>query len=138
MRFEELRQGMSAERAHPVTESDVLQYAALTGDRNPIHIDEAAARQSLFGTRIAHGMLSAAFVSAVLGMELPGAGTIYLSQTLRFTKPVKFGDTITARVEIIEIIPSKRRIRLKTICVNQAGETVLDGEAVMMSPANGG
>ena len=91
----------------------------------------------MFGGRIAHGMLSAGFISAVLGMRLPGPGSVYLSQTLRFTKPVRIGDTVTARVEVLEVIAAKRRVRLATTCRNQRGETVVDGEAVVMIEQRG-
>lgn len=136
MRFEELAVGQSAERSRTVGEADVLRYAELTGDFNPVHVDEAAAAKSRFGTRIAHGMLSAGYVSAVLGMDLPGPGAIYLSQQLRFTRPVKLGDTVTARVEVTAINVEKRRVTLATTCRNQAGETVLDGEALLLVPAD--
>ena len=131
-RFEEIRVGDAAELAKTVTESDVALFAGVTGDFNPVHIDAVAAKQSLFGERVAHGMLSAGFISAVLGTRLPGTGSIYLSQTLRFTKPVRIGDTVTARVEVLEVIAAKRRVRLATTCRNQNGEVVVDGEAVVM------
>ena len=131
-RFEEIRVGDAAELAKTVTESDVALVAGVTGDFNPVHIDAVAAKQSLFGERVAHGMLSAGFISAVLGTRLPGTGSIYLSQTLRFTKPVRIGDTVTARVEVLEVIAAKRRVRLATTCRNQNGEVVVDGEAVVM------
>jgi len=130
-RYEELKVGDAAEMAKTVTETDIALFAGVTGDFNPVHIDAVAAEQSMFGGRIAHGMLSAGFISAVLGMRLPGPGSIYLSQTLRFTKPVRIGDTITARVEVAELMP-KRRVRLTTTCRNQQGETVVEGEAVVM------
>lgn len=127
-----LEVGNAAEMAKTVTEADIVSFAGITGDFNPVHIDAVAAKESMFGERIAHGILSAGFISAVIGMRLPGPGCIYLSQTLRFTKPVKIGDTVTARVEVLEVLATKRRVRLATTCRNQNGETVVDGEAVVM------
>jgi 3-hydroxybutyryl-CoA dehydratase len=131
-RIDELSVGQVAELAKTVTESDIVLFAGVTGDFNPVHIDAIAAKKSVFGERIAHGMLSAGFISAVLGMRLPGPGSIYLSQTLRFTKPVRIGDTVTARVEVVEVIAAKRRVRLATTCRNQNDEVVVEGEAVVM------
>ncbi len=131
-RIDELSVGQVAELAKTVTESDIVLFAGVTGDFNPVHIDAEAAKQSVFGQRIAHGMLSAGFISAVLGMRLPGPGSISLSQTLRFTKPVRIGDTVTARVEVVEVIAAKRRVRLATTCRNQNDEVVVEGEAVVM------
>jgi 3-hydroxybutyryl-CoA dehydratase len=138
MRFEELSVGMSAERARTVTADDVLRYAEVTGDFNPVHVDAEVAAKSRFGGLIAHGMLSAAYVSAVLGMDLPGPGAIYLAQTLKFTRPVKPGDTITARVEVLEVIAARRRVRLATTCRNQHDEPVLEGEATVLVPEDSG
>ena len=135
--IEGLRVGDAAEMAKTVTESDIALFAGVTGDFNPVHVDAVAAERSMFGGRIAHGMLSAGFISAVLGMRLPGPGSVYLSQTLRFTKPVRIGDTVTARVEVLEVIAAKRRVRLATTCRNQRGETVVDGEAVVMIEQRG-
>ena len=131
-RIDEIQVGQVAEMAKTVTEADVTLFAEVTGDFNPVHVDAEAAAQSRFGERIAHGMLSAGFISAVLGMRLPGTGSIYLSQSLRFTKPVRIGDTVTTRVEVVEVLATKRRVRLATVCRNQQGETVVDGEAVVM------
>ena len=131
-RIDEIQVGQVAELAKTVTEADVTLFAGVTGDFNPVHVDAEAAAQSRFGERIAHGMLSAGFISAVLGMRLPGTGSIYLSQSLRFTKPVRIGDTVTARVEVVEVLATKRRVRLATVCRNQQGETVVEGEAVVM------
>jgi 3-hydroxybutyryl-CoA dehydratase len=130
----ELQIGDFAEHAKTISESDVYLFAGITGDLNPAHINQQAAEQTMFKGRIAHGMLSAGLVSAVLGMQLPGPGTIYLSQTLKFTAPVKFGDTITARAEVSDRNVEKNRIVLKTTCTNQDGKVVLDGEAVVMPP----
>lgn len=116
-----------------VTEREVNLFAEVTGDTNPAHMDEEWAKKTKFGTRIAHGMLSAGFISAVLGMKLPGPGTIYLQQTLKFTAPVKFGDTVTAECEVIEIVDGKK-LRLKTTATNQEGKVVLEGEALVFPP----
>ena len=134
MGIDELTVGASAEYAKTVSEADVMAFAEVTGDFNPVHVDEAAAARSPFGGRIAHGMLAAGLISATLAMKLPGPGTIYLGQTLRFTKPVRLGDTVTARVEVLEVIARRRRVRLATTCRNQDGELVLDGEATVMVP----
>ena len=134
MTFDEITVGQAAEFTRTVTETDVVLFAGITGDFNPAHVDAVAAAQGRFGGRIAHGMLSASFISTVLGMKLPGPGTIYLSQSLRFTRPVMLGDTVTARAEVVEVVAAKRRVRLATTCRNQRGETVLDGEALVMVP----
>ena len=118
-----------------VTEERIRQFADATGDRNPIHLDEDYARTTPFKTRIAHGMLSAGFISAVLGTTFPGVGTVYLNQTIRFLKPVFIGDVITARITALEKWPDKNRLRLETVCLNQNGDTVLFGEALVMPPA---
>lgn len=130
--LEALKVGDMAEMSKTVTEADVVLFAGVTGDFNPVHVDAVAATRSMFGGRIAHGMLSAGFISAVIAMRLPGPGSIYLSQTLRFTKPVRIGDTVTARVEVMEVLAAKRRLRLATTCRNQHGEVVVDGEAMVM------
>ena len=130
----ELRQGEHAEFSKTVTESDVVLFAGITGDFNPVHVDAVQAATSRFGGRIAHGLLSAGFISACIAMKLPGPGAIYLSQSLRFTRPVRIGDTVTARVEVVEWNAAKRRARLATTCRNQDGELVIDGEAMVMVP----
>ncbi|RJQ06858.1 MAG: MaoC family dehydratase [Bacillota bacterium] len=124
--------GEKASLSKAVTEADVVLFAEVTGDTNPVHLDEEAAARSVFGRRVAHGMLTAGLISAVLGTRLPGPGTIYLGQELRFTRPVFIGDTVTATVEVIEVTPEKRRVRLRTTCVNDRGETVVEGEARVM------
>jgi 3-hydroxybutyryl-CoA dehydratase len=134
MYSDEVVVGQTAEFRKTVTETDVVLFAGITGDLNPAHIDEVAASASRFGGRIAHGMLSASFISTVLGTRLPGPGTIYLEQSLRFTAPVRIGDTVTARVEVAELLP-KRRARLTTTVLNQKGEAVVEGEALVMVPA---
>jgi 3-hydroxybutyryl-CoA dehydratase len=137
MRFQELEVGASAMLRRTVTDADVVLFAGVTGDTNPVHLDQISAEESYFGGRIAHGMLSAGLISAVLGTRLPGPGTVYLQQSLRFLAPVRIGDTVTARVEITEVIHAKRRVRLATVCSNQHGENVLDGEALVWLPEDG-
>ena len=130
----ELNVGDRAEFTKTVSESDVYLYAGVTGDFNPAHINEPYAEKTFFKTRIAHGMLPAGFISAILGTRLPGPGTVYMGQTLKFRAPVLIGDTITASAEVVEIIADKNRVRLKTACENQDGVMVLDGEAVVSPP----
>lgn len=130
----ELNLGDRAEFTKTVSESDVYLYAGVTGDFNPAHINEPYAEKTFFKTRIAHGMLPAGFISAILGTRLPGPGTVYMGQTLKFRAPVLIGDTITASAEVMEIIADKNRVRLKTTCQNQDGVVVLDGEAVVSPP----
>ena len=117
-----------------ISESDVYLYAGITGDLNPAHINQRVAETTMFKGRIAHGMLTAGFVSAVLGTKLPGPGTIYLGQELRFTAPVRFGDTIKAEVEVIEKFDEKNIMKLSTTCTNQDGVVVLKGVATVMPP----
>ena len=132
--IQELSVGETAEFAKTISETDIYLYAGITGDMNPAHINEEFASNTAFKGRIAHGMLSAGFISAILGNQLPGPGTIYLKQELKFTSPVYMGDTITARVEVSEVLIEKKKVKLKTTCVNQDGKTVLDGEAQVMPP----
>ena len=132
MQFAELQVGQLAEHSKTVTEADVVLYAGITGDFNPVHIDQVYAEKTRFGGRIAHGMLTAGFISAVLGTKLPGEGSIYMTQSLRFLRPVRIGDTVTARIEVIELFPDKKRVLLATSCRNQAGEMVVDGEALVL------
>lgn len=117
-----------------ISESDVYLFAGITGDQNPAHLNEEAAKQTPFGGRIAHGILTAGLISAVLGMRLPGPGTIYLGQELKFTKPVHFGDTITATCTVSEVIQEKNIVKLDTTCTNQLGEVVIKGTATVMPP----
>ncbi|WP_294727600.1 MaoC family dehydratase [uncultured Fusobacterium sp.] len=132
MRFEDLKVGMKAEIAKTITETDVVLYAGITLDVNPAHLNEKHAKKTMFKHRIAHGMLTAGLVSAVLGTKLPGEGSIYMGQELAFTAPVYFWDTITATAEIIELIPEKNRVILSTVCTNQDGKVVLKGQAKIM------
>ena len=126
--------GDSAEFTKTITEYDVYQYAGVTGDFNPVHINEVYAKETFFKKRIAHGMLAGGLISAVLGTRLPGPGSVYLRQELNFTAPVYFGDTVTAKVEIVDINTGKKRITLKTTCTNQDDKVVVDGEAVISLP----
>lgn len=132
--IQEIKLGEKASTEKTISESDVYLFAGITGDLNPAHVSQVAAEKSIFGSRIAHGILVSGLISKVLGMQLPGPGTIYLSQNLKFVAPVKFGDTITAEAEVTEIMAEKNRVRLKTICTNQDGRTVISGEAVVMPP----
>jgi len=132
--IDRMKVGDAAEFAKTVSETDVYLFAGISGDFNPAHLNQAYAEKTFFKGRIAHGMLSAGFISALLGTRLPGPGTIYLRQELNFLAPVRMGDTITARVEVAELIPEKNRARLRTTCRNQDGTVVLDGEAVVMPP----
>ncbi len=130
-RYSDLSIGQSAEVTHTMTEEDIKTFGDLSGDYNPLHFNEEWAKTTMFKGRIAHGILTAAFVSAAIGMKLPGSGTIYLKQSMKFLGPVRIGDTITARVEIIDLNDEKERITLKTMCTNQDGKLVLDGEAMI-------
>jgi 3-hydroxybutyryl-CoA dehydratase len=130
----DLNVGDTAEFSKTISESDVYLFAGITGDLNPAHINEAYAQKTFFKTRIAHGMLSAGFISAVLGNQLPGPGSIYVRQELNFLAPMRIGDTITARVEVMEKNPEKNRVKLRTTCVNQDGTKVTEGEAVISPP----
>ena len=132
MNFGDLKIGMKAQVTKTITEADVILYAGITLDVNPAHLNEEHAKKTMFKHRIAHGMLTAGLVSAVLGTKLPGEGSIYMGQDLTFTAPVYFGDTITATAEIIELIPEKNRVILSTICTNQDGKVVLKGQAKIM------
>ena len=132
MRFEELKVGMKAEVSKTITETDVVLYAGITLDVNPAHLNEEHAKKTMFKHRIAHGMLTAGLVSAVLGTKLPGEGSIYMGQDLTFTAPVYFGDTITATAEIIELIPEKKQSNIINNCTNQDGKVVLKGQAKIM------
>ena len=132
--IDQLEVGQKASFTKTVTEADVYNYAGVSGDFNPAHMNEEYAKNTAFKTRIAHGMLSAGFISAVLGTKLPGPGTIYLNQDLRFTKPVHFGDTITATITVEELIKEKNRAILKTVCTNQDGDVVVEGTAKVTPP----
>ena len=134
MTIDQFKPDQTFEKQVTITEAMIKGFAEATGDNNPIHLDEAYAKGTLFKTRIAHGMLLAGILSGILGMEFPGIGTIYLSQTLKFAKPVFIGDMITFRLKIIEINMEKNRLRLENACTNQEEKTVLIGEAIVMPP----
>ena len=130
--FAEIKVGDKASMSKTVTEFDVYSFAGVTGDFNPVHIDAEFAKTTMFKERIAHGMLSAGFISAVLGTALPGKNTIYMGQELQFKAPVKIGDTVTATVEVMEKIEAKNRLILRTTVTNQAGVLVTDGKATVI------
>ena len=132
--FEDLQLGMEADFQKTVTEADIVGFANVSGDKNPVHLDAAYAARTVFKERIAHGMLTAGYISAVFGMEMPGPGAIYVSQTLNFKAPVRIGDVVTAKVKVVELIPAKRRARFECECL-VGGKAVLEGEAVLMVPA---
>lgn len=131
--FEDLEVGLSETLNKVIASSDVVGFAEITGDRNPIHLSEHFAARTPFGTRIAHGLYTAGLISAVLGTRLPGPGAVYISQTLNFRAPVRIGDTVEVTVEVAELVPERRRARLKCTC-SVAGEVVLDGEALVKVP----
>lgn len=133
--IEELAVGDWAEVSRVVDRDTVRDFVETTGDANPMHSDAAFAAQTRFGEVIAPGLLTGSLVSAVIGTRLPGPGTIYLSQDLHFRRPVRLGETVTARVEVAEVHPERNRVRLRTVCLNQEGEVVLDGEAWVLPPA---
>ena len=132
--YDQLQIGDSAFFTKTISESDVYLFAGITGDLNPAHVDAVAASQGMFKQRIAHGMLSASFVSTVLAMQLPGPGTIYVGQTLQFRAPVFFGDTLTARAECSEKLDERKWAKFKTTVTNQDGKLVVEGEATVIPP----
>ena len=131
--FEDLRLGQKASFGKTITESDIVLFAAVTGDTNPMHLNAEYAKGTIFGERIAHGMLAAGLITKVLGTQLPGPGTIYLSQTLKFRAPVRIGQTVTATVEVVALHPERHRATLRTLCAVE-GEPVLEGEAYVSVP----
>lgn len=126
--------GASASRSKTFTDADVRAFATISEDENPVHVDDAYAAQTTFGRRIVHGMFTASLISAVLANDLPGEGTIYLSQNLQFKAPVFIGDTVTATVEVTRVRPERGIVTLATTCVKQDGTTVIVGEAVVLVP----
>ena len=134
MTINEMNIGDSRSMAKTVTETDVYLFAGISGDFNPAHVNEEESSKTMFKGRIAHGILSAGFISAVLAMQIPGPGTIYLGQELKFTKPVRFGDTITATCTVTELNIEKNIAKLDTICTNQQGDIVIKGVATVMPP----
>jgi 3-hydroxybutyryl-CoA dehydratase len=131
--IDEVYIGLKRSMTKTISEHDVYAFAGITGDFNPIHVNEEYAKTTRFGGRIAHGMLSASFVSTVFGMLLPGADAIYLSQTLQFLRPVRFGDTLTATGEVVKIIPEKKLLYAKVTVTNQKGEVVVEGEGSLVA-----
>ncbi len=131
--YDELQVGQKAAFSSPVEERDVQLFAAVSRDHNPVHLDAEFAAKTLFKERIAHGMFSGALISAAIACELPGPGTIYLGQQMRFTRPVKLGDTLTVELEVLEKLP-KGRVRIATRVFNQNAEQVVDGEAEVLAP----
>ncbi len=132
--IDEIRIGDTAEFTKTISESDIYLFAGVTGDLNPAHINESYAKQTFFKTRIAHGMLLAGFISAVIGTKLPGPGTVYVRQELKFLAPARIGDTVTARVEVTQMQSEKNRIILRTTCTNQENTLIMDGEALVSPP----
>src|SRR6187399_3571720 len=132
--FEDLHVGMRESLMKTVMDSDVVGFARLSGDDNPLHLCDVYASETRFGQRIAHGLYTASLISAVLGTRLPGPGAVYRSQTLNFRAPVKIGDTVAVSVEVAELMPEKSRARLSCICA-VGGEVVLDGEALVKVPS---
>lgn len=132
--IEDLQPGMSAAFAKTVTEADITLFAGVTGDMNPVHLNDEYAANTVFKQRVAHGMLSAGFISAVLGTRLPGPGCVYLTQSLKFKAPVRIGDTVQARATIKEVMPAKKRVSVETVCT--VGDTVVvEGEALLLVPS---
>jgi 3-hydroxybutyryl-CoA dehydratase len=133
--FEDIVIGMEASLCRSVQEGDLMAFAEITGDYNPVHMDADFAAETMFKERISHGMLTASYMSAVFGMKLPGPGAIYISQTLNFRRPVKIGDTITATATVLEMFPAKNRVRFLCNCVNDLEKPVVEGEAILMVPS---
>ncbi|MBI4713551.1 MAG: MaoC family dehydratase [Planctomycetes bacterium] len=132
LKYADIKVGDKASFAKTISETDINDFAKITGDFNPVHIDEEFARKGLFKTRIAHGFLGAGLISTVLGTKLPGPNTIYLSQELQFKAPVKIGDTITAQCEVMEKSDKKKILKLKTNVYNQTGIAVIEGTATVL------
>ena len=131
--FEDLEEGMTDVFAKTITDADIITFAGISGDTNPVHLNHEFASETMFEGRIAHGMLTASFISTVIGTKMPGAGCIYVSQNLRFKAPVRSGETVTATCTVTKLIPEKRLIELKTVCT-VSGKPVVDGEATIMVP----
>lgn len=131
--IEDLSVGMTARYARTVTETDVVLFAGISGDNNPVHMNEVYAARTMFKGRIVHGMLSASFLSTAIASKLPGPGSIYLSQNLKFRAPVRAGDTVEARVTVTDIAPEKNRVSLHTVCT-VGDKVVIEGEALVMVP----
>ena len=132
--IDDLKPGMSESFSHAITESDVRKFGDISGDTNPVHFDEEFAKTTMFKGRIAHGMLSASYISTVLGMKMPGPGTIFMQLLTRFKAPVRIGDTVVATCTVRETVPEKRRVAFDCVC--KVGDTVVvEGEALVMAPA---
>ena len=134
--IEDLHEGMSASLERTVTDKDIAQFAEVTGDNNPLHFDAEFAATTVFGGPIAHGMISAGYISAAIATRLPGPGTIYLSQQLKFRAPVRAGDTVTTCVTVVAVDSARRRVTLETTC-SVGGDVVLEGEALVLVPERG-
>ncbi len=134
--FEDIEEGMTASFGKTITEADILAFTGLSGDTNPLHINQEFAARTMFKGRIAHGILTASLISTVIGTKLPGPGCIYVSQDLRFRAPVRIGDTVLARVTVVELLPAKRMARMETVCT-VADTVVIDGEATVKVPSRG-
>ncbi len=134
--FEDLSEGMTDVFGKTITDADICIFAGVSGDTNPVHLNDDFAKPSMFKSRIAHGMLGAALISAVFGTKLPGPGCIYVSQTLKFKAPVRVGDTMIARVTVRKLIPNKKFVEFDTV-VTVAGKAVIEGEAIIMVPSKG-
>ncbi|NHJ14460.1 MAG: MaoC family dehydratase [Candidatus Thorarchaeota archaeon] len=130
-KFDDISIGQKAEVTHVITEGDIQTFGDLSGDYNPLHFDDEWAKTTLFKGRIAHGILTASFISTAIGMQLPGPGTIYLKQEMEFKRPVRIGDTITAKIEVVEKDADTQHIKIRTTCINQNERTVLEGHALV-------
>lgn len=134
--IEDLAVGMESSLSKTVSDADIVAFAEVSGDRNPVHLDADYAATTMFKERIAHGMLSAAYISAVFGMQMPGPGAIYMSQTLAFKAPVRIGDMVVTTVKVVEVIAEKKRARFECVCAVN-GKPVVTGEAMLMVPSRG-
>ena len=132
--FEDLREGMRDVYAKTITDADVMSFAGISGDTNPIHLNHEFASETMFEGQVVHGMLTASFISTVIGTKLPGPGCIYVDQTLSFKAPVKVGDTVTASCTVTKLFPEKRLIEMETVC-SVGGERVLEGQATVLVPS---
>jgi 3-hydroxybutyryl-CoA dehydratase len=134
--IEDLKEGMTAAFGKTITDADIMMFAGLSGDTNPVHLNDDFAKNTMFKTRIAHGMFGAGLISAVFGTKMPGPGCIYVSQTLKFKAPVRVGDTLMARVTVKRILAERKFVEFDTVCT-VAGKPVIEGEATLMVPSRG-
>jgi len=132
--FEDMQEGMTDVYGKTITDADIVMFSGISGDTNPVHLNHEFAKETIFEGRIAHGILSASFISAVIGTRLPGPGCIYVNQALRFKAPVRAGDTVNARVTVTKLVPEKKFVELKTVCT-VGDKVVIDGEATVMVPS---